>query len=276
MSKKSKKRKRGFRPPLSFVDKSIYWLGLLLVFPLTVLLAFWFDDVTGVIAFQDPAVIAYRSHPSYFFIIPLVLYAEISVFLLCLMALEGKKPLLGNKKVQYGEAPWAKDCFPLFDPRRKSVSVRPSEKRFRRRMRIVWVIGFFLCSLLAPFSFCGRDCLMQDNSIVTYDALNQKAPNPYIADEFTALTIRAQYASKAWMYEITIQTEDGMTFTFSYEDFDWRKPGRQETCLRKMLEIKALFPPDAITIKGEQKLEKVVDYLGLNEELTQLLYQLFQ
>lgn len=33
-----------------------------------------------------------------------------------------------------------------------------------------------------------------------------------------------------------------------------------------MLDIKTHFTPDAITIKGEQHIEKVADYLGMSDE----------
>lgn len=60
--------------------------------------------------------------------------------------------------------------------------------------------------------------------------------------------------------------KDGKSFTFSNRDFDWREPNYQERCLNTMLDIKTHFTPDAITIKGEQHIEKVADYLGMSDE----------
>lgn len=278
MGKKSKKHKRMFRPPLSTLDKSIYWLGLLLSFIGILLLGLCFEDITGVIAFQDPSVVAYSSHASFLFVLPLLGYVEISAAVFCITALEEKKPIFGNRKVRYGKEPWSKDCFPLFDARRKKIFVKPSEKRFRRSMTRVWCIGLLICLLLAPFSFWGRDCLTQNDSIISYNALNQATA--YTTEAFSHLTIQAKYVSgyrtaSYWKYQITIKTDGGF-FTFSNRDFDWREPNSKERALQKMLEIKALFMPDEITIKGAHNIEKVADYLGLNDEQKQLLQKLFE
>lgn len=263
------------------MDKSIYWLGIFLSFFLSLFLAFGFEDITGLFAFHDPSVVAYNRHATYLFVLPLLLYIETSALVFFITALEGKTPIFGNKKFQYGQAPWAKDCFPLFDSRRKSLYVSPSEKSFRRSMIIVWTAGLFLCSLFAPFGFFGRDCLTQNNSIITYNVLNQEDSVAYTTDDYSHLTIQASYvpgyrASGYWEYEIKIRMKDGKLFRFSNRDFDWRKPHLQERCLNQMLDVKAFFPPDAISIKGEDKLEKLSDYLGLNEEQNQLLQELFR
>jgi len=281
MSKKSKKKKRSRRPPLSLLDKSIYWLGLILSFILSLFLAYCFEDITGVIAFHDPSVVAYDHHATYLFGMPMLLYFQTSALVFFITGLESKRPVFGNRKFRYGEAPWAKDCFPLFDPRRKKIYVRPSEKSFRRSMIILWTAGLFLCSLFAPLGFFGRDCLTQNNSIITYNVLNQEDPAAYTTADYSHLTIQAGYvsgyrSSGYWKYEIKIRMKDGKSFSFSNRDFDWRKPHLQERCLNQMLDIKAFFPPDTITIKGENKLEKVADYLGFNEEQTQLLQELFR
>lgn len=281
MSKKSKKENRSFRPPLSLLDKSIYWIGLILSFVFSLLFAYCFEDITGVIAFRDSAVVAYKSHASFLFVMPLLLYIECSALVFCIMALEGKKPIFGNRKVQYGETPWAKDCFPLFDSRRKNIYVKPSKKRFRRDMIIVWIVGLFVCSLFTPFSFFGRDCLTNDNCIVSYNVLNQEDSSPYTTDDFSNLTIQAKYVSgyrskDYWKYEMIIEMKDGKSFTFSNRDFDWCKDNYRELCLEKMLEIKSFFVSDSITIKGERNIKEVVDYLNLNDEQTQLLQELFR
>lgn len=281
MSKKAKKKKRSRRPPLSLLDKSIYWVGLFLSFFLCLLFGYWLEDITGVIAFQDPSVVAYTSHASVLFGLPLPLYVEASAVVFCITALEMKKPVFGNKKIQYGEAPWAKDCFPLFDSRRKSLYARPSQKRFRRDMMIAWTAGLFLCSLFTPLGLFGRDCLTQNNSIITYNALNQEDSTAYTTDDYSHLTIQAVHVSgyrsaDYWECEMTIRMKDGKSFSFSNRDFDWREPYDQEKWLNQMLGIKAFFTPDTITIKGENNIEKLADFIGMNDEQTQLIQELFR
>ncbi len=280
MSKKSKKDNRKRRPPLSLLDKSIYLTGLFLSFILSLLFAFCFEDITGIIAFQDSSVVAYNSHASFLFALPFLFYVEISALVFCIVSLEDKKPVFGNRKIQYGETPWAKDCFPLFDSRRKKIYIKPSKKRFHRHMIILWFVGLLLCSLIAPLGFFCRDCLTHNNSIVTYNMLNQEELAPYTPEDYSHLNIQAKYVSgyrmaDYWKYEITIRMKDGKSFTFSNRDFNWREPNCQERCLKKMLDIKTFFTPDAITIKEKHSIDKVADYLGMNDEQKQLLQELF-
>jgi hypothetical protein len=244
-------------------------------------LIFYFENIVSAIAFRDPLVVAYNSRTSYLFALPLLLYIETSALTVWVVAWEAKKPIFGNKKIQYGEAPWEKDCFPLFDPRRKSRYVKPSEKHFRRVMLIIWLAGLLVCSLFASFGFFGRNCLTSDNRIISYNMLNQEISSPYTTNDFSNLTIQAKFVSgypeaDYWEYKIAMEMEDGKSFTFSNRDFDHRKEHYQEICLEKMLEIKSFFASDSITIKGERNINKVVDFLSLNTEQAQLLQELFR
>lgn len=281
MGRKSKNRKqmKSRRPPLSRLDKSIYWLGFFLSVIAAIFFGFCLKNIADAVAFRDSSVAAYKRHASFLFVLPVLLYVGTSPCVYFLAALEGRTPLLGNRKIRYGEAPWAKDCFPLFDPRRKTVGIRPSEKRLRRRMLILWSAGLLLCSLMAPLGFFGRDCLTQNNRIITYNMLNMEESS-YTTEDFSHLTIQTRFVSgyrtaSYWCYELTIGMTDGKSFTFSNRDFDWHEPDYQEMCLHKMIDIKSLFAPDRITIKGENNIGKIVDDLNLNDEQAQLLQKLF-
>ena len=69
--------------------------------------------------------------------------------------------------------------------------------------------------------------------------------------------------------------KDNNRFSFSNRDFNWPKEHYMDSCLEKMLEIKALFTPEFISIKRGERVELVADSLGLNEEQEQLLQILF-
>ena len=112
MSKKSKKKNRGRRPPLSLLDKSIYWLILLLSFIFSLLFVFCFEDITTAIAFQNTKVVAYNSHASFLFVMPLLLYVEISALVFCIMALEEKNRFSATEKFSMEQPPGRKTVFP--------------------------------------------------------------------------------------------------------------------------------------------------------------------
>lgn len=278
---KHRKKKHGLRPPLSFLDKCIYVLGLFLSLLATLAFIFGSLALTDYIAFQDEAVVASFSHASFLLVLPFLLYLEITGLVFCCSGLEGKTPIFGNRKVQYGQAPWAKDCFPLFDPRRKTLNVPPSRIRFRRQMLKIWLIGLLLCAMIAPFGLFSRDCLTRDNSIITYNLVNVPSSHPYTTQDYSRLTIQAKHVtgfrtSDYWKYEIKIQMTDGESFTFTHRNFERREPGSQVRCLKKMLSIKALFRPEETTIIGAEELDKVVDDLKLHGEEIDLLYELFR
>lgn len=77
MGKQRKARRRSLRPPLSLLDKSIYWAGFLVSLVFAGALYIFILRLLDIIAFRDPSVIAYKSHGTPFvyntvFIIPWV------------------------------------------------------------------------------------------------------------------------------------------------------------------------------------------------------------
>jgi len=74
---------------------------------------------------------------------------------------------------------------------------------------------------------------------------------------------------------IIIEMKDGKTFLFSNRDFDWRVSGAKDNCLDKMLEVKNLFNPNSITIKGANNIGEVSNFLGFDEQQEAKLKLLF-
>ena len=134
MGKKTKRKdnKRHLRPPLTFLDKSIYFLCIIFSFLGALLLAFCFDDIQNMIAFNKPGTVAYRSNAGFLFALPFMLFLEISALVLLISGWESKKPILGSKKYKYGEYPFREDCFPLFSPQKRNQHKTPSQKTFVR------------------------------------------------------------------------------------------------------------------------------------------------
>lgn len=149
MGKQRKARRRSLRPPLSLLDKSIYWTGFLVSLVFAGALYIFIFRLLDIIAFRDPSVIAYKSHGTHLFTIPFLLYLGLSPFIFILFSLESRKPIFGSRKIRYGETPREKDCFPIFDPRRKRVHILPSQKALRRRIALLWLIALLFTSLIA-------------------------------------------------------------------------------------------------------------------------------
>ena len=276
---KDKKKNTSRIPPLSFIDKLIYYCLIILSAVCSFLFVLFWDDIRSLIAFKDPEVVAYRGHTSSLLFIPLVGFLLLSIIIFLILKLQNRKPIFGNTKINYGQAPWAKDCYPLFDKRRKSVKVNPSIKKQKRSNFYIWLAGLLLVLIVAVFSFFGRNCLCADNRIINYNAFNRQM-NEYTEQDYLRLTIQNKYVSgyrigSYWKYEIIIETNDGKIFTFSNGDFNRNEEHYHENCLNKMLEIKHLFATENISVMGENNLEKVADYYEMDDAQTKMLYDLF-
>ena len=281
MGKKTKRKdnKRHLRPPLTFLDKSIYFFCIIVSFLGALLLVFCFDDIQNMIAFSKAETIAYRSNASSLFVVPFVMFLEISALVVFIVGWESKKPIFGSKKYKYGEYPFREDCIPVFRQKKYNLKQTPSQKKFVRQMTALWCAGLLLFACLVPFSLFGRNALYQDNHIEKINMVNL-TDDTYTTDDFAHLTIKTQYVSgyrtaDYWKYEITIEMKDGKNFSFSNRDFDWRVSGAKDICLDKMLEIKSLFDSEAITIKGAKNTDDVADFLGFNESQQAKLNELF-
>ena len=281
MGKKTKRKNntRLLRPPLTFLDKSIYFLCIILSFLVTLLSVYCFGDIQDMIAFSKAEAIAYRSHASSLFVVPFIMFFEISAITVFVCGLESKKPIFGSKKYNYGEYPFREDCIPLFHQRKYYTKKMLSKKKFAHQMTVLWCVGLFLCACLIPFSLFGRNVLCQDNRIENINVLNLIS-DTYTTDDFAHLTVKAQYVSgyrsaDYWKYEITIKMNNGKNFSFSNRDFDLHVSGVKDICLDKMLEIKSLFDAEEITIKGAKNTNEVADYLGFNESQHAKLNELF-
>ncbi len=281
MGKKAKRKnnKQHLRPPLTFLDKSIYFLCIVFSVLSAFALVYCFDDIKNLIAFNKPSTVAYTSSASFLFVFPFMLFLEISALILFISGWESKKPIFGSKKYKYGEYPYREDCFPLFSRKKYNLRQNPSKKKFIRRMAALWCSVLLVLACLIPFGLFGRDTLYEDNHIEKINFLNITS-DIYDADNFSHLTIRTKYVSSPkshnyWAYEITIEMKDGKDFTFSNMDFDRRMSGVKDICLNKMLEIKGLFAPNAITVQKSENINNVAEHLNFNEQQFDKLKELF-
>jgi len=274
---KSKQKSQHRRPPLSLLDKILYWSAFFLSLPALLVTEFLFEDLRLLIAFHDLSVTARADHAGNLLSMPLFFYAEMSLCIFSIVALEYKYAIFPSPRIQYGKDPWDKNYYPLLDRRRRSVPVDPEEKRRHRKWLSVWCIGLLLCLSLVPFSFYGRDCLHEDNSIVSYNAVNRVSAT-YHEEDFSHLTLRTRLVggkTKSWTYEMVIEMHDGRSFVFSDRDFGEKGEAHKELSLRQMLEIKAHFSPNTITCQGAEDVDQVAENRCLNKTQTRQLHQLF-
>jgi hypothetical protein len=114
-----------------------------------------------------------------------------------------------------------------------------------------------------------------DYSVTERNIINQ-ASSHYSTSDYDELTIDVYRVrgkgGTSWGYRLIILTNDGEEIYLKNGFF--KKKNNIET-INTMLEIKELFENDSIKVENAEKLEKVIDYLELNEEEQLLLKLLF-
>ena len=208
-----------------------------------------------------------------------MLYSALSLFIVLLCGWEMRKPIFGGKNIPYGRPPYREDCIPLINAKKYKVRVSPSQKRLTRKLVVAWLTVLIVLACLLPFSLFGRDELRGDYSIKRINFANQ-VTSTYTVEDFSHLTIRTERISSfrgivRWTYSVEIKTKDGKHVTFKADDFDWQTPSGRDAHLDRMLEIKTLFAPEDITVKGEEKIDAAASNHNLNEQQREKLYRLF-
>lgn len=238
------------------------------------------DRLRSVVAFKDPNVIAFSSHISRFLSLPFIMVITLIGLLYIVVSWSDKIPIFGNPKVDYGKDPWRKDYYPLFDSRRKAVKRSASDVRLHKTIIRICVVAMALSFCMTPFGICGRNSLYYDNGIASFNVINRQTGKYYRESDYSHLMISAYHQAGGsggghWSYSITIKMSDGKEFSFSNADFDHNMEHYKELCLQKMLDIKRSFNSDDITIKGANHLDDVAEFIGLDDNHRELLYELF-
>ena len=138
-------------PPLSFVDKLIYWTVLALLCVAYFCLLFGPLYLRHIIAFSDTTVIAAEDHVSLMWLIVPWMTFFLMTFILWLQPYQDRKPIFGRRNFKYGPPAWPK-VYPLFMKNKPYVWVSERKKKERKQIAVILLV-VLLASL---FLFRGR------------------------------------------------------------------------------------------------------------------------
>ena len=279
MAKKAKKRKLRM-PPLSFVDKTIYWLSMLVLCALDLGLLAGTFVLRNKIAFRDEMVIASEDNISLlWFLIPWMTFF-LMTFILWLLPYQSRKPIFGLRNFKYGPPEWPKE-YPLFMKNKPTVYISERKQKERRQIALLLLVVLLISFIPYPWSLYGRDCLYSNGSIVQFNMFNGKT-REFSSGEIGSIEIEAyryttgKYIKKEhWGVRMTFTTDSGKEYCFQHGEFCNDAPTHSPYWLTAMLQVKRRYDPGIITYSGEENLEKVVSDKNLTEAETQLLYELF-
>lgn len=279
MARKVKKKPHKM-PPLSAIDKLIYWTVFVL------LVASYFGLIAGTlclrnkIAFADKSVIAVEDHASLFWLLlPWFTYFMIT-FILWVYWYQDKRPLFGRKNFKYGPPAWPK-VYPLFMKNKPPVWVSERKKKEKRQFAIALIVVLLLSFIPYPWSLYGRDCLCDDGSLVQYNMFDRQT-HEFRSEQITQIEIRTfKHGGKKydwrtyWGVEMVFKTDSGKKYCFDHRDFQSGRENEVVYWLRGMLKVKECYDPGLIHYDGADCLKNVIADKSLNQEEVRLLYQLF-
>lgn len=279
MARKAKKRMHKM-PPLSFVDKAIYWFIFLLLCGANIVLLFGPLHLRHMIAFADESVAAAEDNIStYWLVVPWMTFF-LMTFILWVQAYQNRKPIFGKRNFKYGPPAWPKE-YPLFMKNKPYVFVSERKKKERKQVAALLLVVLLISFIPLPWSLYGRDCLRYNGSIVQYNMFNKEIHN-YSSWEIEKIKIETfrystgkRYKTRHWGVRMVFITNNGKKYAFDQREFRDDVESDSLYWLVAMLNIKQRYDPHIFSYEGVDDLERVIANKKLSAEETQLLYTLF-
>ena len=193
-------------PPLSFVDKLIYWTIFLLLAGCYLVLIFGPLYLRDRIAFSEETVLAAEAHVSIMWLgVPWMTFF-LMTFILWNQPYQDRKPIFGLKNFKYGPPAWPK-VYPLFMKNKPYVWVSERKKKERKQIAVVLLVVLLLSFVPFPWSLYGRDCLLHDGGIAEYSMFNNRTEE-FASGEIAQIQIEtyrystgSRHRTTHWVFE---------------------------------------------------------------------------
>lgn len=262
------------RPPLSVVDKVIYWgVIALLAYIATFGSAFLGVKIARRIAFTDPSVVAGDANIGLICSLPLTIFSLVMVLLVYVYGIKKRQPILGNSVYKTPVFGHTIKTYPLFSQDfRKHLS--PQSRQRLKQATIILSATFLVCLLLLPFGFYSRRVLTDDHQLMTYDSFNRISDSHDIreAEKTTiAVSLWRRRAGGTPQLKLTFEFENTAYFLYIK---DFREMDR-ESALRYILNLKDVLGSGNFVLSGESNADYLIHYQNYSPAEAKLLYQLF-
>ena len=268
--KKHNKRKR-YNPPLTFVDKFIYILFLVVFIAISFSLIIIPLYIQKRLTFSDPSAVAFMTTGGLWWTFPLSFYLLITTIVLFACGFDQKIPLFGNPNLRYGEPPFKKSIYPIFRRKQYIQNNKGKGKVWYKSFIGAWFVVFLVFLCIYPLGICGRRVLYDDSTIKTYNSFNS-VKTTYSSKDYYHLTLdaffsQARYGAGRWVTTAEIKTKENKKIYF--------RNNLSERAMDEFIEIKESLDPDQITIKRAHNLENVIEDNNLSDSESKKLYELF-
>lgn len=252
------KRKKPKMPPLSVLDKFIYYFLLIIIIVISYTLCLIPKWILCFTAFPNTNVLAAAAgSASLIILIPTLTVFCIS-FCFWIMGFEEKQPIFGKKGIVYGKQ--TRDIYPLFGQQHKPKSINNLSKNKKMYKRFVFVsltVILVLSFVIGAFGIYSRYELT-DNSIAKYNCLNHVSYE-YPLNTVTQIEVDAYYHSQYraggyYTFSYTVFFNNGKDVQFDYSEF------RNLESVRKIDNILHAIPKKIIGIQNLDALRREYDF----------------
>lgn len=267
-----KKKQKPKTPPLSKLDKTIYYIltavsciaGLFLA---PIVIGNFRESV-----FEDPRILAQNGSAMVIFIFS-TLFVSAGFALFFDWSRRKRQPIFGKPDVNY--ITYAKPLYPIFSKQFWKNIFRNKKKTSIFSLCILFFILFiFIIPPITAFTLTPSNRLYNDGSVAVYNCLNenkeQYSPSDVEEIKFGTQLYRERRRRSAfykWRFEMKISMRDGTSFSFLRGDFQ---------TIEDIYLAKNCFDPDAITIEGTENIEEVIRDMNLDEKDAEWLYKIFE
>lgn len=273
MSKHKKKKQRELSPPpLSKLDIFVYNTIIVIIALITLAAFFGVFYVVEAIAYADKTVILSYSRWTIFFLLPAWLFGFFPMLNFFATGLNEKKPIFGNKNVNYFSTTRCAKAEFLF--KKKS---NPKDKKIKLIVASVLTVVVVICT---TFGLLGRNSIYNNGDIKAYSVINT-VKKQYSVDDISEVTIeigeeyitRGNYRPMCW---VRVETDNEKKFDFSLSDAYWANNNIPEK-IANISTLKTVFDNNNIpvTVIGEEYIDEFVEYYELTETERKLLKGLF-
>ena len=282
MAKQRKKRRNKLQPPpLSRLDIWIYNIAILISVVLTLLFFVFCFVIPEFIAFCDESVVLYSVRWTQFLLLFPLVVSLIIIEKVWGEGLTEKRPIFGNKKINYNSTTQYKKVKFLFKKEKNSKPLTEFEKKWKIFSKTGLIIFCIVSLLFGVGSLFGRNTLHNDGTVKTYSITNT-VKSEYTIENISHVTIKSgtasagRYSTRPACY-FDISTHNGKDFSFSMDEMRDTPFNTSET-LNELLNLKECYESQGIdvSIDGLEYVEELIEHYEMNDSEKEMLYELFE
>ncbi len=231
------------------------------------------------IAFSADNVVAYSMRGTIFLALPLFFTYVITAIGYFETAYNEKRPILGNKKVNYKSTVKYEGVQFLF--KKSKIKGAKDEKNLKTTYIKIFSIIFSLFFILSLGGLFGRNTISKNGEIKTHSVFNT-VKNEWFVDDVSSVTLEAGLTSNGYRRIITyptlwvtFNTDDDREFTFEYYEiyYDTNENERIYTLSNLLKIYEDMGIP--ITTGGNEYLEDFIEHHSLTGTDKDLFLSLF-